>query len=437
MAIRGLTMSEAPQAQRPTFQSPEFLARAKRMDDAMHLRKPDRVPVAPIVIHYYGTRTKGISNRNAMYQLDKTAAAWKEVAIRHNWDCAPPWGSMLTARAWESLEIRQVKWPGGGLAHDQPFQWVEAEYMTQDEYDEILANPNGFAVGKLWPRLSAVLEPLGGMAQSPPPSLAFLSNAYTLPPFLGEIFSSPLSRKILRKALEIADDHERNKAVAMDYAIGMMSAGFPVPIGALAFPAFDWISDTLRGLKGTSLDMYKVPDKLLTLIEAFTPLTIGGAVAMAQQTGGKGVFIAMHRGAGGFMSDKQFAKFYWPCFKALIMGLIEAGLTPTPLFEGDYTPRLEYLAELPPGKVVGHFDHVDRKKAKKLLGDVMCFWGNVPASLMCTGNPQQVKDDVKELIDTFGDNGGLIIDSTMGIPDEAREENVQALTEAVHEYGVY
>jgi len=114
-----------------------------------------------------------------------------------------------------------------------------------------------------------------------------------------------------------------------------------------------------------------------------------------------------------------------------------AELTPIPLFEGDYTPRLEYLTELPPGKVAGHFDHVDRKKAKKLLGDVMCFWGNVPASLMVAGTPQQVKDDVKELIDIFGDNGGLIIDSTMGLPDESRPENVQALTDAVHKYRVY
>jgi uroporphyrinogen-III decarboxylase len=137
------------------------------------------------------------------------------------------------------------------------------------------------------------------------------------------------------------------------------------------------------------------------------------------------------------MSEKQFAKFYWPCFRELMLGLIDAGLTPMPLFEGDYTPRLEYLAELPPGKVVGHFDRAHRKKAKKLLGDVMCFWGNVSAPLMCTGSSQQVKDDVEELIDIFGDNGGLIIDSTMGLPDESKEENVRALTEAVHEYGVW
>jgi uroporphyrinogen-III decarboxylase len=217
----------------------------------------------------------------------------------------------------------------------------------------------------------------------------------------------------------------------------MMNLGFPLHFGAVTFPAFDWISDALRGMRGTMLDMYQVPDKLLALIDMFTPLTLGGCIMMAEQTHNKGVFIPMHRGAAGFMSDKQFARFYWPCFKALLLGLINAGLTPIPLFEGDYTPRLEYLTELPPRKVVGHFDHVDRKKTKKLLGDVMCFWGNVPASLMCAGTPRQVKDDVKELIDIFGDNGGLIVDSTMGLPDESKVENVQALTDAVHEYGVY
>jgi uroporphyrinogen-III decarboxylase len=67
----------------------------------------------------------------------------------------------------------------------------------------------------------------------------------------------------------------------------------------------------------------------------------------------------------------------------------------------------------------------------------MCFWGNVPASLLCTGTPQQVKDDVKELIDLFGGTGALMIDGTQGIPDEARPENVLAMREATDEFGVF
>ena len=422
----------------PAFMpSPEFLARKKRLDDALNLRKPDRVPVAPLVVHYYPTRIKDISNREAHYDTAKTMQAWKEATIRHDWDAAVPWGSLINAPGLDALGILQVKWPGNSLGPNQPFQWVESEYMQQDEYDEILSDPNGFAVKKLWPRISTVLAPLGGMATMPPPPLAYLSHAYALPGLLGEMISASPLKNILKQMLELAEAHEKIKALAIGYSMEMMHTGFPLSYGTVTIPAFDLISDSLRGLRGSSLDMFQVPDKLLALIDMFIPMTIGGTIAMAKQTGSTGVFIPMHRGSAGFMSDAQFAKFYWPGFKALILGLIDAGLTPIPLFEGDYTPRLSYLQELPPKKIYAHFDTVDRIKAKKAIGDIMCFWGNVPASLMCSGTPQQVKDDVKTLIDIFGDNGGLIIDSTMGLPDESRPENVQALTEAVHEYGVY
>jgi len=100
------------------------------------------------------------------------------------------------------------------------------------------------------------------------------------------------------------------------------------------------------------------------------------------------------------MSEEHFKKSTGLRSRTSSRPLIAAGLTPMPLFEGGYTSRLKYLAQLPHGKVAAHFDHIDRKKFKETCGDVMCFWGNVPASLLCAGTPQQVKDDVKELIDS-------------------------------------
>jgi uroporphyrinogen-III decarboxylase len=93
---------------------------------------------------------------------------------------------------------------------------------------------------------------------------------------------------------------------------------------------------------------------------------------------------------------------------------------------------------MPPGKVCAWFDAVDIKKAKAAIGDTMCFMGNVPAHILITGTVQEVKDYVKMLIDTFGDNGGLIVNgAASGIPEEAKPENVRAITEAVLEFGVY
>jgi uroporphyrinogen-III decarboxylase len=191
-------------------------------------------------------------------------------------------------------------------------------------------------------------------------------------------------------------------------------------------------------MKGTMFDMYRVPDKLKAAIDLFTPMSINTGIIQAQLTGSPRVFVPLHRGADPFMSNEQFAEFYWPGLKKLLLALIDAGLTPVPFFEGSYTNRLAFLAELPPGKVLGHMDVVDKKKYKEILGNIMCFWGDVPPGLLIAGTPQEVTDYVKDLIDTFADTGGLIVDGAVeGIPAESKIENVEAMVETVFEYGVY
>jgi uroporphyrinogen-III decarboxylase len=72
-------------------------------------------------------------------------------------------------------------------------------------------------------------------------------------------------------------------------------------------------------------------------------------------------------------------------------------------------------------------------KAREVLGDTVCFRGNVPVSILCTGTPEEVKAYIKRLIDTFGRNGGLIVDSG-AILDEAKPENVKAVVDFTKEY---
>ena len=186
------------------------------------------------------------------------------------------------------------------------------------------------------------------------------------------------------------------------------------------------------------LDLFKRPEKLKAAVELFTPVCIGNAIYMAQLNGSSRVFIPLHRGADGFMSNDQFREFYWPGLKTLLLALIDAGLTPLPFFEGSYTSRLEFLRELPKGKILAHMDQVDIDKFKKVLGDTICFWGNVPGSMLIAGTKGQTADYVKKLIDIFGDNGGLIVDGSIeGIPSQAKIENVMAMIETVHDYGKY
>ena len=427
--------TENPQA--PAFEpSPEFLARQKRLGDARSLQKPDRVPVAPLVVTFYPTRAKGISNKEAMYNVGRTYDVWKETTIKHEWDAAPPATALLPARPLEIMGMQQFKWPGGGLKEDQPFQWVEGEYMMQDEYDEMLADPNGFTVKKLWPRISSTLAPISGMAQTPPPPLVFLSNAYMLPGFIAGMVSAPLVRELLKKVLELAEENEKINLRAMAYTKEMMNLGYPLLYTPATFPAFDWISDTLRGLRGTMVDMYQVPDKLLATIEMFIPLTIGGAVAWAKQTGSKGVFIAMHRGAGGFMSDDQFAEFYWPTLRATFMAMIEEGLVPMPFAEGRYTLRLKQIADTPSSGVAWYFDQTDMELAKETLKGICCIAGNVPSSLIMTSTPEVVKAECRKLIETCAPGGGYILAAGASV-EKGPIENLKAMMESAYEYGVY
>jgi hypothetical protein len=343
-----------------------------------------------------------------------------------------PATGLFGSDGYQALGSQQLRWPGGDLPDDAAFQFVEDEYLKADEYDQFLADPSGTTLNTIFPRIAGNL---GGLGMVPP--LYWLSNMYYLQGVGGALLSAPPLRAALQALLDLGEASGALLAAEAAHTEASAALGYPKTWAAPIIPAFDVVSDTFRSLRGSTLDMYRHPEELLKTIDLMQIPTVAMAIQAARMFANPRVFIPMHRGAGGFMSDEQFERFYWPTFKALVMALIAEDLIPMPLFEGDYTPRLKYLAELPAGKVAAHFDKVDRRKFKEVLGDQMCFWGNVHASLLATGTPQQVKDDVKELVELFGDTGALMLDCGLGVPDEARPENLYALREAAEEYGVF
>ena len=66
----------------------------------------------------------------------------------------------------------------------------------------------------------------------------------------------------------------------------------------------------------------------------------------------------------------------------------------------------------------------------------MCIRGNVPASLLQTGTPDEVINYCKKSIDIVGKNGGYIM-SSRGPMDEAKPENVKTMFDFTREYGIY
>lgn len=412
-----------------------YHARIKRVMDVVALRKPDRVPIATMSDYFFVT-SQGVNCKEAMYDPDKMKKAYTKSAGEYNLDmCGTP-SSIFSGPLMDVMDVSAFSWPGATkesnrLPNNCTIQYQDKEYLMSDECDDFLKDPTDFTLRKLIPRMSSSLSDLSNI----PISIRTMSMPYTI---LRLLPMMSLLLQDLGTKLKIAGGElERAQSAQNTLKADLKSIGYPTTYHFGIMSPFDWVADFLRGMKGTMLDMYRQPDKLKALVDVFEQTVtelIDAAIEMYQLDR---VGIPLHWGAAGFMSDQQYAEFYWPQLKRLFLHLIEKNITPMPLYEGNYTPRLKYLAELPPGKIAGHYDTVDRQQHKDILSGITCFWGDVPKALLITGTTEQVKDYVKELIDDFPD-GDLIIDGdASGIPVESKKENVMAMIETVDEYGKY
>jgi hypothetical protein len=406
-----------------------FKEKTKRIEDAIQLRVPDRVPFSPLLT-FFPAKYAGISFEEIMHDYDNLAKALKKLVLDLQLDTCPLFGFLSWGPTLEILDYRQLIWPGHGGKPNATHQWIEGEYMKAEEYDAFLFDPSDFMMRKFLPRVYGALEPLK-MLQPLPWAWYTRMVPYVLP------FASPEVAGTFESLLKASAEAQRMVSKAANFTKEMESLGFPRQYVFIAYAPFDYIGDFLRGTRGIMLDMYKNPDKLLEAVEKVLPILIEQATSIAKVAGVNRVGIPLHKGAEGFMSLEQYKTFYWPTLKKLMLALINAGLIPNPCFEGDYTSRLEVIGDIPKGKAIYWFERTDLLKAKEVLGDTVCIEGGVPSSLLITGTVEEVKAYCKKLIDGVGKGGGFIMNGDVGIPDEARIENVRALANFVREYGVY
>jgi uroporphyrinogen-III decarboxylase len=415
------------------FQSPQaeatYKASINRFKDAIQLKEPDRVPVT-VFPGWYPVLYSGMTPQEAMHDYEKCAAAFKKFVLDFKPDLQ--WGGVMPgpAKFFEILDYKLYAWPGHGVNPDSGYQCLEGEYMQPHEYDLLISDPSFFFRNFYLPRVFGALE---GFTMLPPLTsilemygVAFNFIPYGLPPVQNTF-----------KALFEAGAEALKWATVMGGADGELATlGFPNILGGFTKAPFDTIGDTLRGTEGIIMDMYRQPDKLLQALQAITPIMIGMGLGAAQQTGNPVIFMPLHKGADGFMSDEQFKTFYWPTLKAVIEGLIGEGCIPFIAAEGGYNSRLEVIRDIPKGKTLWMFDQTDMVKAKEIVGDTLCLWGNMPSTMLKIGTPEDVKEYAKKLIDTAGKGGGFIM-ANGAFFDHAKPENVRAMVDFTKEYGGY
>jgi hypothetical protein len=408
-----------------------FAERAKRVADATAMKQPDRIPVnAPFG---YGLADwSGVTRQELLTNPAKQLEVLTKYALEFQPDLAMGlWGGPGPSAA---LGDQMTKWPSYGLDENGSFQFNEQEFMKAEDYEDFLFDTSDWVLRKYIPRAFSNLKAFADL----PPFGMYAFGYYTIGNLMN--FATPGMAEALQaigKAIQLSGE---SMAAGMASMQKMAELGFPPAMfmaGALIEAPFDFMSDTLRGMRGIMLDLHKRQDQLLEAQEKVLKIQLDFAIQQANKTGMRVAGIPLHRGSDGFMSLPAFERFYWPQLKAMIEGLAANDISSFVFFEGVWDERLEYLATLPKGRVVGAFQSSDIFKVKEVLGDTMCIMGGMKNSLLSGSSVEEVRDWTKKVCQKVGKGGGYIMCPGVMELEGTDPRLVKAWIDATKEFGQY
>jgi len=414
-------------------QTPEqiqYAERLKRVKDAIALKEPDRVPVAPF---FDGVmqRLYGSCYRNIYYDYKTAGEAVLKFYSDYPLCDAHYFNGFTSGTACELAGCTMIDWPGRPgttISEHSTHQVIENEYLLPEEYHEFLDDYTGFMIRKYIPRAYKNLKGFAGVAFTPTIVLSttFLSPLY-----------SPEMLEMYKILAQIAEQNAAAGALTLEYQEKLAAMGLPPMFTGVSQAPFDILGDYFRGTIGIMEDLFEYEDEIEKACDLFAEQQIAALSSFKDAPMPiKRVFFPLHKGMDGFMSPRQYEKLYWKPLRKIIMALIDMGVTPYIYTEGRYDTRLEYLADVPKGKVVYHFENVDMKRAKEIVGPAACITGNLSPTLLEFGKKEDVAEACKALLDTCAPGGGYIFD-TSAVVENAKPENLEAMFETLEKYGKY
>ena len=408
----------------------KFDAKWKRIRDAVALKEPDMVPITPSPAIYPFLHA-GYTMTEVIY--DETMEKGAHAMIKYLQDFDPDNGTPLGNYVAEGklMELQaptNMTWsgmPGNPIGDNSIQQYIEFPILLDDEFDEYFNDYVTWRVHKELPRNSNLLKPLENF------HLGFGTVG------LANAVSRPEMKEMIKTLWEIADGYKVLNAKKAAFNKQMEEMGYPIIRAAMgAGVPFDGYSDFLRGTLLSLADLYTNPEEVRRYIDSTFEQTIAGIKASKGRDDGKLVFMALHKGMDGFMSDEHYREYYWSHLQKIIEAIIEADKIPYIFTEGKYNSRLDCLTEVPVGKVFYHFEEVDMALAESKLGKIACIGGGFSPYLLNYGTKEQVVDECKRLLDICAPGGGFIFETAYGM-DYAKDENVEAMFETVRTYGKY
>lgn len=405
-----------------------FDARLKRVNDAIALKETDKLPIVPM-FNSVMQRLHGSSYRDLYYDHQKAGDATLKFYETYTRCDAHFFEGFKSGRANELAGTTIIDWPGrpGTKVPDfSSHQVIEHEYLKPEEYPELLGDFTGFMLKKYIPRVFSNIQGFGSLALRP---AVVLGTASLLP----AVYTPELLESYAKLA-EIAKLEAETAAMTHAYWDKLSAMGFPTLATGISQAPFDILGDFFRGTLGMLEDQLEYEDEIAAVCDMFADQQIEALQYYRHvPLPVKRVFFPLHKGMDGFISPKQYEKLYWKPLKKIMLALIDMDVTPFIYTEGRYDTRLEFLTDVPQGKVLYHFETVDMKAAKKALGNIACISGNLPIALMEFGKKDDVVTAVKDLIDTCAPGGGYIFDFG-GSLENTKPENLDAMFNTLETY---
>jgi len=406
--------------------------RLQRVNDALALKEPDRVPCMP----FYSTFPylwAGHSIAEVMYDVEKAKDAVRKYVTHFEPDMSIGFTSVYAGQGplLDKLDPTWLEWAGkagGKLDKDSICQYIEFPFLDDEDYPEFNTDMGGWLMRQYMPKAFRSLQGLSG--------LDFRGAAGFGAPAFAMQFLNPSIMEAFKTLTEAGYLAAKYYGDVGAFSAELEQMGFPLQIKATTTTAFDSFSNNLRGTILSLQDIISRPEELKSAVEQYFPGSLYGAAAQARYSNGRFIFIPMHKGMDAFMNDNQYKEFYWETLKRLIMGLIGMGYTPWLYTEGKYNSRLECLTDIPDGQVWIHFENVDMKEAKRIVGKHACISGGIRADLLIRGTVDQVKDEVKKNLDICAPGGGYIFDFGESL-EGCKPENLEAVFDTVRTYGKY
>ena len=410
----------------------KFQERLERINKAIRLEPTDRVPLAPFFASWV-QRSQGSSYRDIYYDQETAGKAAVAFYTSHPMvDCS--YGARFTSgRANEIAQSQMIDWPGRPGTKVNMYsshQVLEREFMTQEEYPEMLGDFTGFMLRKYIPRAYPALKAFEKIKITP----TVVLNTSMLAPLY-----SPEIQQAYQVLGQIAAADAECAAISNRYSAMLAEAGFPSMFTGGSEAPYDILGDYFRGTMGIFEDLME--EETMDYVEQACYMFADQQIANLQyfryvNLPVRRVFFPLHKGMDGFMSEKQFERLYWKPLKKIIMALIDMDVTPYIYGEGPYDSRLEMLTDVPRGKVLYHFEKVNMKRAKEILGGIACISGNLPVSEIEFGKKETVVNMTRKLLDDCMPGGGYIFDFD-GSLENAKPENLDAMFETLDLYGRY